>query len=501
VKRIVQERYEKIHPDRIVTGSNIISIIRAALAIPIIYFLKEGQSGTALIFMAICILSDMLDGWLARISNQITSLGKMLDPLADKVVMFSVMLYLVIYDTVPLFYFGVLLIRDFSISLLGVYMMNICKISPGANKLGKISIVITAATILSFIYGDQLTQVNFQTPLMWISIFFMIISGIQYFYSFIREIRKKSFRSKPVKDLTQSKLNRGLSKTEHRFAAKLPLIKKFFSIDKDVLEEIEETLISADIGVDLTEELVAKLRDVHKSEAAQLKDILKEEMLTLLDNSKAVNPVNTTLPSPQVILMVGVNGTGKTTTIGKLAHKYSAEGNQVMIAAADTYRAAAYQQLKIWAQRSAVDFLGNPKGRDPSAVAFDAVKSACAKSKDILIIDTAGRLHTKSNLMEELKKIKRVISKALPGAPHDIWLVVEANAGQNGIVQAEQFNQAVGLTGLILTKLDGTAKGGIVLAINQKLSMPILYLGVGEKLEDLVEFDPHEYVYALLSES
>ncbi len=500
MKRIVQERYEKIHPDRIVTGSNIISIIRAALAIPIIYFLKENQSGTAFIFMVICIFSDMLDGWLARISNQITSLGKMLDPLADKIVMFSVMLYLVISDTVPFFYFGVLLIRDFSISLLGVYMMNICKISPGANKLGKITIVITTATILAFIYGDQITPVNFQMPLMWVSIFFMFISAIQYFYSFIREIREKSTSRPPSKEVKTSKLDQGLSKTEYKLAARLPLIKKFFTVNKDVLEEIEETLIATDIGVDLTEELVDKLRDVKKSEAAQLKDILKEELLAIL-NSEEAPVINKVQSSPHIILMVGVNGTGKTTTIGKLAHRYASAGKQVMMAAADTYRAAAYQQLKIWAQRSGVEFLGNPKGKDPSGVAFDAVKSAVAKSIDVLLIDTAGRLHTKSNLMEELKKIKRVINKAYPDAPHDIWLVIEANAGQNGIVQAEQFNQAVGLSGLILTKLDGTAKGGIVLAINHKLNIPIRYLGVGEKLEDLVEFDPHDYVDVLLRKS
>ena len=189
----------------------------------------------------------------------------------------------------------------------------------------------------------------------------------------------------------------------------------------------------------------------------------------------------------------------KTTTIGKLANKYKSEGKDVLLAAADTFRAAAYEQLEVWAQRADVEFSGASDATDPAAIAFDAVKSAVEKQKDILLVDTAGRLHTKSNLMDELKKVKRVVNKAMPGSPHEIWLVIDANIGQNGIVQAEKFMEAVGVTGLILTKLDGTAKGGAVLAIHDRLNIPIKYLGVGEKIDDILEFNPEKFIDELLS--
>ncbi|HPX99813.1 MAG TPA: signal recognition particle-docking protein FtsY [Candidatus Marinimicrobia bacterium] len=291
-------------------------------------------------------------------------------------------------------------------------------------------------------------------------------------------------------------INFGLNKTGRFLASRLPLLGRFFRLDEKTLEEIEETLIQTDLGVELTENLIERLRKVDRQEATRLNEILQNELSAL------IQPAVTTeknFAKPTVILIVGVNGTGKTTTIGKLAAKYASEGQRVLICAADTFRAAAYEQLRIWAERSGVEFIGNPQGKDPSAIAFDAARAAQARNADILLIDTAGRLHTKSNLMEELAKVKRVIGKVIPDAPHEVWLVLDATVGQNGILQAREFQKAIGITGLILTKLDGTAKGGIALAIHRELNIPIRFLGVGEKLTDLVEFDPNQYIRDLLN--
>ncbi|HOV22825.1 MAG TPA: signal recognition particle-docking protein FtsY [Candidatus Marinimicrobia bacterium] len=291
-------------------------------------------------------------------------------------------------------------------------------------------------------------------------------------------------------------INFGLNKTGRFLASRLPLLGRFFRLDEKTLEEIEEALIQTDLGVELTETLIERLRKVDRKEATRLNEILQNELSAL------IQPTVTTeknFAKPTVILIVGVNGTGKTTTIGKLAAKYASEGQRVLICAADTFRAAAYEQLRIWAERSGVEFIGNPQGKDPSAIAFDAARAAQARNADILLIDTAGRLHTKSNLMEELAKVKRVIGKVIPNAPHEVWLVLDATVGQNGILQAREFQKAIGITGLILTKLDGTAKGGIALAIHRELNIPIRFLGVGEKLTDLVEFDPNQYIRDLLN--
>lgn len=291
-------------------------------------------------------------------------------------------------------------------------------------------------------------------------------------------------------------INFGLNKTGRFLASRLPLLGRFFRLDEKTLEEIEETLIQTDLGVELTENLIERLRKVDRKEAARLNEILQNELSALIQPAVATK---TNFHKPTVILIVGVNGTGKTTTIGKLAAKYASEGQRVLICAADTFRAAAYEQLRIWAERSGVEFIGNPQGKDPSAIAFDAARAAQARNADILLIDTAGRLHTKSNLMEELAKVKRVIGKVIPDAPHEVWLVLDATVGQNGILQAREFQKAIGITGLILTKLDGTAKGGIALAIHRELNIPIRFLGVGEKLTDLVEFDPNQYIRDLLN--
>jgi fused signal recognition particle receptor len=266
-------------------------------------------------------------------------------------------------------------------------------------------------------------------------------------------------------------------------------------IDEDLLEELEELLITSDIGVQTALMLIEKVSSSKITEVDQVKSFLKDEILAILE-SQAPGP-QVDLPGPRVIMIVGVNGTGKTTTIGKLAARATASGKKVLIGAADTFRAAAIEQMAVWAQRANADIVKHREMDDPAAVAFDAVEAALARGADLVLIDTAGRLHTKVNLMEELKKIKRAISKKIPDAPHEILLILDATTGQNALSQAELFNDALGVTGLALTKLDGTAKGGIVISICNTLKIPLKYIGIGEKLEDLQKFDAAEFVDAL----
>jgi len=491
-QNIVRRKYEEMNPDRVVTLSNMISILRVFLTLPILYFLRAGRGKIALIFIIIAIASDMLDGWLARVSHEITELGKVLDPFADKVVIFSVMLFLIFTDRMPIFYFIILAVRDLTIALFSVYLMNNCKITPYANLTSKVSIYFTTATVLAFIYSNTLGR--WINPIMWTSIALLFISWVQYIITFIKQII--AAKKKMAVPGQENRLSQGLQKTGTGIAARLPLVGKYFRIEQDMLTAIEETLLAADMGVELTESLIDRLRLLDRKEADNLNDILKAEMKALIHQG---TPVFSSHSKPWIILIIGVNGTGKTTSIAKLAYRYIAEGKQVLMVAADTFRAAAYDQLKIWAERTGADFVGNPQGKDPSSVVFDAIKSAQAKGHDIVLIDTAGRLHTKSNLMAELGKIKRVIGKLIPAAPHEIWLVLDGNTGQNGIAQAQEFMNSIGVTGIILTKLDGTAKGGAVLAIHQKMNIPIRYLGVGEQLGDLVEFELAEFIDALLS--
>ncbi len=296
------------------------------------------------------------------------------------------------------------------------------------------------------------------------------------------------------------KLKEGLTRTRKGFIGKVESIFVGKKIDEGTLEELEETLITSDIGVKATAKIVEFLRDkAGKGEiksSDSVRDFLKEEMTDLLGASQ---PLVITGEKPFVILTVGVNGVGKTTTIGKLAGRFTAEGRTVLLAAADTFRAAAIEQLEIWAKRTDAQIVKHESGSDPAAVAYDSVEASKNRNVDVVIIDTAGRLHTKSPLMEELKKIRRVIDKSLPGAPHETLLVVDATTGQNALRQAEIFHNAIGVTGIALTKLDGTAKGGIVFAIKQELGIPIRLIGVGEGTEDLRDFNSKEFVEALFS--
>lgn len=296
------------------------------------------------------------------------------------------------------------------------------------------------------------------------------------------------------------RLKKGLSKTSDALVGgidRLLLGKK--EIDADTLEELEEILISADIGVATTVELVRgleqKLKRDELKDGDALRRALKEDILAKI--TPYAVPLVPEGHAPFVILVIGVNGVGKTTTIGKLASRYALEGKKVLIAAADTFRAAAADQLAIWADRAGVDIVRHKEGADPSAVVFDGCKAAIARKADIMIVDTAGRLHTKVNLMEELKKIFRIIGREMPDAPHETLLVLDAGTGQNAISQAKLFKEAASVSGIALTKLDGTAKGGVVVAVCSELKLPLRFIGIGESIEDLRDFEPRQFVDAL----
>ncbi len=296
------------------------------------------------------------------------------------------------------------------------------------------------------------------------------------------------------------RIKSSLQKTRENFQSRLGgLFSRYGSLNEDLLEELEDILIGADIGVSttmvLTEALRARSRDRKLQSDQDFIQILQEEIQKIMGTQDEISLTEPT--GLQIILVVGVNGVGKTTSIAKLARLYQKEKKKVMLAAADTFRAAAIDQLTIWGDRLQIPVIHHQPGGDPGAVAYDAVKAAEARNMDVLIIDTAGRLHTKVNLMEELKKVKRVISREHVGAPHQVLLVLDATTGQNGISQARLFHEAVGVDGIILTKLDGTAKGGIVVAVKHTLDIPILYVGTGETVEDLSVFDAAEFTQGL----
>ncbi len=303
-----------------------------------------------------------------------------------------------------------------------------------------------------------------------------------------------------------TKLKEGLAKTRDSIFGKVAkLITTKSTIDDELLDQVEEILISGDVGVDATTAIIdaikRRVKEERYTDASALNNLLKDEIQRQFANgSTNADPFFLPGIKPYVIMVVGINGVGKTTTIGKLAHQYIKAGKKVVIAAADTFRAAANEQLEIWAKRAGAEIIQQVHGSDPASVAFDAVKAATARGADVVIIDTAGRLHNKVNLMEELKKIKRVVQKQNADAPHEVFLVIDASTGQNGVQQAKQFSAAVGVTGLVLTKLDGTAKGGIVLAISKDMGLPVKFIGVGEQLDDLQPFDRKAFVDALFEQ-
>ncbi|MFD2682859.1 signal recognition particle-docking protein FtsY [Bacillus seohaeanensis] len=320
--------------------------------------------------------------------------------------------------------------------------------------------------------------------------------------SFFKKLKDKFTQST---DTVTEKFKDGLSKTRDNFSTKVnDLVARYRKVDEEFFEELEEILIGADVGFDTVMELVDELKMEVKrrniQETTELQSIISEKLVEIYQGEEgASSDLNIQSEGLSVILFVGVNGVGKTTTIGKMAHLFKQEGKSVVLAAGDTFRAGAIEQLEVWGERVGVPVMKQAAGSDPAAVMYDAIQSAKAKKADILICDTAGRLQNKVNLMKELEKVKRVIEREVPGAPHEVLLVLDATTGQNAMVQAKTFKEATNVTGIVLTKLDGTAKGGIVLAIRNELDIPVKYVGLGEKMDDLQQFDAEKYVYGLFS--
>lgn len=308
------------------------------------------------------------------------------------------------------------------------------------------------------------------------------------------------FGSVPEEPTLLDRLKAGIEKTRTGLTDRLEeAVSGRKQIDADLLDELEYALITADIGVRTATEILDSIRTrVDRrlmNDAGELKSLIRQHLLEVLESTD--RPVPRVQTPPAVVVVVGVNGAGKTTTIGKLASRYQSEGRSVVLAAADTFRAAAIEQLEVWGQRTGTDVIRQQQGSDPSSVVFDALQSAKARGVDYVIIDTAGRLHTKDNLMAELDKMKRTARKVIPDAPHEVLLVLDATTGQNGLEQARRFTETSGVTGIVLTKLDGTAKGGVVVAITRELNLPIRFVGVGEKAEDLLPFNPETFINSL----
>ncbi|MCJ7984741.1 signal recognition particle-docking protein FtsY [Priestia sp. OVL9] len=306
-------------------------------------------------------------------------------------------------------------------------------------------------------------------------------------------------------DSVTQKFKDGLSKTRNSFSERVnDLVSRYRQVDEEFFEELEEILISADVGVatvlDLIDDLKSEVKRRNIKDPQDVQAVISEKLIDIYESGEEqIGELNMQQNDLTVILFVGVNGVGKTTTIGKIAHKFKQEGKKVVMAAGDTFRAGAIEQLEVWGERVGVDVIKQSAGSDPAAVMYDAVQSAKARKADVLLCDTAGRLQNKVNLMKELEKVKRVIEREIPGAPHEVLLVLDATTGQNALSQAKTFSEATNVTGIVLTKLDGTAKGGIVLAIRNELKLPVKFVGLGEKVDDLQPFDTEQYIYGLFA--
>ncbi|MFS0667469.1 signal recognition particle-docking protein FtsY [Peribacillus frigoritolerans] len=330
--------------------------------------------------------------------------------------------------------------------------------------------------------------------------------------SFFKKLKEKFTTQEEKEKLVEAevsigeKFKQGLTKTRNSFTGRVnELVARYRKVDEDFFEELEEILIQADVGFDTVMELIdqlkmeVKLRNI--SDTREVQSVISEKLVEIYQgDGEATSSLNIQEEGLTVILFVGVNGVGKTTTIGKLAHKFKTEGKSVVLAAGDTFRAGAIEQLEVWGERVGVSVIKQGEGSDPAAVMFDAIQAAKARKADILICDTAGRLQNKVNLMKELEKVKRVIEREVPGAPHEVLLALDATTGQNALIQAKTFKEATNVSGIVLTKLDGTAKGGIVLAIRNELAIPVKFVGLGEKMDDLQEFDAEKYVYGLFAD-
>lgn len=320
--------------------------------------------------------------------------------------------------------------------------------------------------------------------------------------SFFKKLKEKITMQT---DSVTQKFKDGLSKTRNSFSERVnDLVSRYRQVDEEFFEELEEILISADVGVatvlDLIEDLKSEVKRRNIKDPQDVQAVISEKLIDIYESGEEqIGELNMQQNDLTVILFVGVNGVGKTTTIGKIAHKFKQEGKKVVMAAGDTFRAGAIEQLEVWGERVGVDVIKQSAGSDPAAVMYDAVQSAKARKADVLLCDTAGRLQNKVNLMKELEKVKRVIEREIPGAPHEVLLVLDATTGQNALSQAKTFSEATNVTGIVLTKLDGTAKGGIVLAIRNELKLPVKFVGLGEKVDDLQPFDTEQYIYGLFA--
>ncbi|AIM17676.1 MULTISPECIES: signal recognition particle-docking protein FtsY [Neobacillus] len=321
--------------------------------------------------------------------------------------------------------------------------------------------------------------------------------------SFFKKLKEKITKST---DTVTEKFKEGLSKTRNSFTEKVnDLIARYRKVDEEFFEELEEVLIQADVGFETVMQLIDELKMEVKrrniQDPVEVQSVISEKLVDIYNAGEEVSSkLNIQQDGLTVILFVGVNGVGKTTTIGKLAHKFKSEGKKVLLAAGDTFRAGAIEQLEVWGNRVGVETIKQTEGSDPAAVMYDAIQAAKSRKVDILLCDTAGRLQNKVNLMKELEKVKRVIEREVPGAPHEVLLVLDATTGQNALVQAKTFKEATNVSGIVLSKLDGTAKGGIVLAIRNELKIPVKFVGLGEKMDDLQEFDAEKYVYGLFAD-
>ncbi|MCM3017267.1 fused signal recognition particle receptor [Priestia megaterium] len=320
--------------------------------------------------------------------------------------------------------------------------------------------------------------------------------------SFFKKLKEKITMQT---DSVTQKFKDGLSKTRNSFSERVnDLVSRYRQVDEEFFEELEEILISADVGVatvlDLIDDLKSEVKRRNIKDPQDVQAVISEKLIDIYESGEEqIGELNMQQDDLTVILFVGVNGVGKTTTIGKIAHKFKQEGKKVVMAAGDTFRAGAIEQLEVWGERVGVDVIKQSAGSDPAAVMYDAVQSAKARKADVLLCDTAGRLQNKVNLMKELEKVKRVIEREIPGAPHEVLLVLDATTGQNALSQAKTFSEATNVTGIVLTKLDGTAKGGIVLAIRNELKLPVKFVGLGEKVDDLQPFDTEQYIYGLFA--
>jgi fused signal recognition particle receptor len=321
--------------------------------------------------------------------------------------------------------------------------------------------------------------------------------------SFFKKLKEKITKSS---DTVTEKFKEGLTKTRDNFSGKVnDLVARYRKVDEDFFEELEEIMIQADVGFDtvmkLIEELKMEVKRRNIQDPQEVRSVISEKLVDIYNaGEEQSSKLNIQEDGLTVILFVGVNGVGKTTTIGKLGYKFKNEGKKVLLAAGDTFRAGAIEQLEVWGERVGVDVIKQSEGSDPAAVMYDAIQAAKSRKTDILLCDTAGRLQNKVNLMKELEKVKRVIEKEIPGAPHEVILVLDATTGQNALIQAKTFKEVTNVSGIVLSKLDGTAKGGIVLAIRNELKIPVKFVGLGEKMDDLQEFEAEKYVYGLFAD-